>query len=55
MSAGRATRAGMFEAFRVGPVETKEGSFTLYMACSPAGSVSAIARDDRDGLAELRK
>ncbi len=45
----------MFEAFRVGPVETSDGSFTLYMACSAAGSVSAIARDDRAGLAELRK
>ena len=45
----------MFEAFRVGPVETGDGNFTLYMACSPAGAVSAIAADDRSGLAELRK
>lgn len=45
----------MFEAFRVGPVETGDGNFTLYMACSPAGAVSAIAADDRSGLAELRE
>jgi hypothetical protein len=45
----------MFEAFRVGPVETSDGDFTLYMACSAAGAVSAIAPDDRAGLAELRK
>ncbi len=45
----------MIEAFRVGPVETSDGNFTLYMACSPAGAVSAIAADDRAGLAELRK
>jgi len=45
----------MFEAFRVGPVETKEGNFTLYAACSPTGAVSAVAPDDRSGLAELRK
>ena len=45
----------MFEAFRVGPVETGDGKFTLYMACSPAGAVSAVAADDRAGLAELRE
>lgn len=45
----------MFEAFRVGPVPTSDGNFTLYMGCSPAGAVSAIAADDRAGLAELRK
>jgi hypothetical protein len=45
----------MFEAFRVGPIETSDGSATLYAACSPAGAVSAIAADDRAGLAELRK
>lgn len=45
----------MFEAFRVGPVETGDGNFTLYMACTPAGAVSAIAANDRAGLAELRK
>lgn len=44
----------MLEAFRVGPVATSDGDFTLYMACSPAGVVSAIAPDDRAGLAELR-
>lgn len=37
----------MFEAFRVGPVETGDGNFTLYVTCSPAGAVSAIAADDR--------
>jgi len=45
----------MLEAFRVGPVETTDGDFTLYMACSPTGVVSAIAPNDRAGLAELRK
>jgi hypothetical protein len=37
----------VFEAFRVGPVDTGEGTFTLYMASSAAGAVSAIASDDR--------
>jgi len=45
----------MFEAFRVGPVVTDVGTFSLYVGCSPAGTVSAIAPDDRSGLAELRK
>lgn len=45
----------MLEAFRVGPVETNEGTLTLYAACTPRGVVSALANDARTALVELRK
>lgn len=45
----------MLEAFRVGPVETGEGRFHLYMACVADGVVSAVAASDRAGLAELKR